>query len=581
MSDMNTVRGPGMQLIELGEGLLSLGAGLSGAANNLQKQANAEAAARQAEIDAANKVLLEAGTYSQAGEAQITYQNGMNNWWFEQQATGETDPQKLRDGFVEAHNKFMGEARTKISLPQAQIQFDKFLADEFNKRQGTVQDYLVNKLEAKTQDIFEINRSAAVASGDFARVETAYNDAAKFLSGEQLAKRDDDVATAKYNSVYNRLASADPQFALDLLGNEKNAKVAGVDLSILTPEQLSKMTEDFQKKRDYNEAALKKTYDIQNGDKEKALAAAENNLLAGRGKQDTWLNWDMIAGFVGPDAGALEAKWNSRVRTALDSLKVDEESADKKITEQGWDIVNDVTHGWDATTKISMLNKLKGIPGADRAQLIKAVDDLEQNPERKQYLAPIQDYYGPLIQQYVANKEDPEKIAQASYEQFLAQQQMLDVFRKYPDNKDEWKKQLDTIMSGTVKKDVTKEMLNRLNARFPAFQWASKDAEFMQMEAAREQLGKEFTDSAAAMAYIRARRVDIEGAEKAMLKSKGISDISRTVQEGNDSFYITSSNAIYRVVSKSVKGVIRHVVEKAVTTIKDGKATVTGWQEVK
>jgi hypothetical protein len=101
------------------------------------------------------------------------------------------------------------------------------------------------------------------------------------------------------------------------------------------------------------------------------------------------------------------------------------------------------------------------------------------------------------------------------------------------------------------------------------------------MEAAREQLGEDFTNSAAAMAYISSRRVDIESAEKAMLKSKGVSDISKTVQEGNDSYYVTSSNSIYRVVSKNVNGVIRHVIEKALTTVKDGKATVTGWQEVK
>jgi hypothetical protein len=306
MSDLS--RAPGTQLIELGEGLLSLGSALGGAANNLQRQADAKAAERQAELDAANKVLLEVGTYNQAGKAQMDYQNGMNSWFLEMRGSGETDPKKWSEAFMEAHNKYTGAAKENITLPQAQIQFDKFIADEFNSRQKATQDYVFTQFENQAKGIFEANRSSAVAMGDVDSVTKSYAAARAFLSPEQIMKQDDDVAQAKYNKVFNGLSTADPQFALDLLGNEKNAKAVGIDLSVLTPEQLTKMTEDFQKKRDYGEGVLKKTNDVQNGKKEESLAAAENSLLSGNGNPSTWLSWDMIDGFVGPDAGSLEVE---------------------------------------------------------------------------------------------------------------------------------------------------------------------------------------------------------------------------------------------------------------------------------
>jgi hypothetical protein len=246
-----------------------------------------------------------------------------------------------------------------------------------------------------------------------------------------------------------------------------------------------------------------------------------------------------------------------------------------KIAE-AWNIVYDVKNKWTQTEKGRRLNSgnflNQGIPGDLYGQMLKAIDEFGDNDERKDFLAPIEDYYDAQMRALETTKGAASDMQRIAYEKYTATQTLIDYMVNNPDDKNAWGKKVDELMTGTLEKEINKMVEKQIGGSFPGLFQGQLSAE-MKLDIAREQLGGTITSSPELMPKLKTAYPKIQEEEKSVLWWKGIKDITAISQTKSGDFnYKASDGNIYKVTGETVGGVIRNVVYKRVGN---------GWEQVK
>jgi hypothetical protein len=111
------------------------------------------------------------------------------------------------------------------------------------------------------------------------------------------------------------------------------------------------------------------------------------------------------------------------------------------------------------------------------------IDEYDKRTDWKNALTPINAYYHAAI----ADPANIDKRQQLSLEQGAAEQAMMSVFRKYPNDPAMWKQASDDIMNKNALPNMIDKVQNDLKAKYPSLMWAFGGiSQATQIETARQ-----------------------------------------------------------------------------------------------
>ncbi len=231
-----------------------------------------------------------------------------------------------------------------------------------------------------------------------------------------------------------------------------------------------------------------------------------------------------------------------------------------------WDIVYDVQHKWTQTEKNTKLNAgdylNKGVPGDVFGQMLAEVEKFEHNDERKEYMVPIEAYFGDQRAILVQNKAGVDEIRKIDMEEFVSKKALADFMRNNPDDKEAWGRKVEELMAGSTMKDINAMVEQQLGGKYPGV-FQKRLSEEEKLDIAREQLGTIVTTSPELMPKLVTAYPKIREREISILWWSGIKDVEVRQTKSGDFNYKAKDGTIYKVSGAAdEEGRIRNMIFK-------------------
>ena len=338
-----------------------------------------------------------------------------------------TDPDTgtFKDRYSKEMPGWLAEARKSITLPGAMQKLDEYLASEsgLKDQQERLTKFTDDRFVMTGEKLILQETDKAVASGDWKGIETVRDD-----PDIGVYHSDDDIKNfnevliprAKYNSVYNKLSALNPELALQLVKSPDDAKQLGIDMSVLTPEQMDAMTKQIQLERDYAVSQKEKAEAKVVGESDNTMLTAEIALLTGKGDPSTWLSPDLIAAQQWPgDDGARKAQyWINVLKADLGFLKEETVAVDLSAA---YAVAFDPAK--KDQQKMDEIRNMTGISGEDRTKVMNVVGMREQNPAYYNAARQVEDAF-----QRAMTGKDEKVVLRLAGESVRAQRQLEDLW---------------------------------------------------------------------------------------------------------------------------------------------------------